>query len=34
VYAGVHYYPAVTDGYTQGQCIGKRVNALRTRRGS
>jgi PAP2 superfamily len=34
VYAGVHYFPAVTDGYSQGQCIGKKVKALRTRRSS
>jgi membrane-associated phospholipid phosphatase len=32
VYAGVHYFPAVLDGLTQGQCIGKRVQALKTRR--
>jgi len=25
VYAGVHYFPAVTDGMTQGVCIGDRV---------
>ncbi|MCE9602539.1 MAG: vanadium-dependent haloperoxidase [Gemmatimonadetes bacterium] len=31
VYAGVHYLPAVLDGVVQGQCIGKRVLALRTR---
>jgi len=31
VYAGVHYLPAVIDGVTQGNCIGERVNALRTR---
>ncbi len=34
VYAGVHYIPGVVDGVTQGQCIGRRVMALRTRRGS
>lgn len=34
VYAGVHYFPAVTDGLTQGTCIGRRVRALRTRRAS
>jgi hypothetical protein len=33
VYAGVHYLPGVVDGVTQGQCIGRRVNQLRTRRG-
>ena len=32
VYAGVHYFPAVMDGLTQGQCIGRRMVALRTRR--
>lgn len=32
VYAGVHYFPAVIDGLTQGQCIGRKVAALRTRR--
>ncbi len=32
VYAGVHYFPAVLDGLVQGQCIGKQVNALKTRR--
>lgn len=32
VYAGVHYMPAVLDGMAQGQCIGRKVNALRTRR--
>lgn len=32
VYAGVHYFPAVVDGLTQGTCIGRRVNALKTRR--
>lgn len=31
VYAGVHYLPAVVDGVTQGNCIGDRVKALRTR---
>ncbi len=31
VYAGVHYLPAVIDGVTQGNCIGARVRALRTR---
>ena len=34
VYAGVHYMPAVVDGLTQGECIGRRVQALKTRRGS
>lgn len=34
VYAGVHYLPAVLDGMTQGQCIGKRVLGLRTRAGN
>ena len=34
VYAGVHYFPAVVDGLAQGQCIGRKVNALKTRRGS
>jgi hypothetical protein len=32
VYAGVHYLPAVTDGLTQGECIGRRVRLLTTRR--
>ena len=32
VYAGVHYFPAVVDGLTQGQCIGRRIAALHTRR--
>ena len=32
VYAGVHYFPAVQDGLVQGQCIGRRVRALNTRR--
>ncbi|MCC7053779.1 MAG: vanadium-dependent haloperoxidase [Gemmatimonadaceae bacterium] len=32
VYAGVHYLPAVVDGMVQGQCIGRKVNALQTRR--
>ncbi len=32
VYAGVHYFPAVTDGLTQGRCIGRRVRSLVTRR--
>jgi membrane-associated phospholipid phosphatase len=32
VYAGVHYFPAVVDGLTEGQCIGKAVSALKTRR--
>jgi hypothetical protein len=32
VYAGVHYMPAVTNGMTQGQCIGDRVlERLRSR---
>jgi hypothetical protein len=34
VYAGVHFMPAVVDGLTQGECIGRRVQALKTRRGS
>ena len=34
VYAGVHYFPAVVDGLAQGQCIGRKTNALMTRRGS
>ncbi|MDZ7630919.1 MAG: vanadium-dependent haloperoxidase [Gemmatimonadaceae bacterium] len=34
VYAGVHYYPAVIDGMAQGRCIGRKVSALRTRRGA
>ena len=35
VYAGVHYFPAVFDGLTQGRCIGRKVlTALRTRRRS
>ena len=34
VYAGVHYFPAVVDGLSQGQCIGRKVSALKTRRGS
>ncbi len=34
VYAGVHYMPAVVDGLTQGECIGRRVQALKTRRGT
>jgi hypothetical protein len=33
VWAGVHYLPGVIDGVTQGQCIGRKVVALRTRRG-
>lgn len=32
VYAGVHYFPAVVDGLTQGDCIGKKVRRLKTRR--
>lgn len=32
VYAGVHYFPAVVDGLTQGECIGKKVRRLTTRR--
>jgi hypothetical protein len=32
VYAGVHFFPAVVDGLTQGQCIGRRIAALHTRR--
>ena len=31
VWAGVHYLPAVIDGVTQGQCIGRQVVALRSR---
>lgn len=31
VWAGVHYLPAVVDGMVQGECIGARVNGLRTR---
>lgn len=34
VYAGVHYFPAVVEGLTQGQCIGRKVSALKIRRGS
>ncbi len=34
VYAGVHFFPAVVDGLTQGACIGRKVSALRTRRGA
>ncbi len=35
VYAGVHYFPAVVDGLTQGQCIGRKVmRTLKTRRGA
>ena len=35
VYAGVHYFPAVTDGLLQGQCIGRKVvKSLKTRRRS
>jgi len=35
VYAGVHYFPAVVDGLTQGECIGRKVvHALHTRRRS
>ena len=33
VYAGVHYFPAVVDGLTQGECIGAKVRRLKTRRG-
>jgi hypothetical protein len=32
VYAGVHYFPAVTDGLVQGRCIGRKVRTLVTRR--
>jgi membrane-associated phospholipid phosphatase len=32
VYAGVHFMPAVAEGLKQGQCIGRKVSALRTRR--
>jgi hypothetical protein len=32
VYAGVHYFPAVVDGLVQGQCIARKVNAIKTRR--
>jgi hypothetical protein len=31
VWAGVHYIPGVIDGVKQGECIGDRVRALRTR---
>ncbi len=31
VWGGLHFLPAVVDGVAQGQCIGKRVMALRTR---
>jgi hypothetical protein len=34
VYAGVHYFPSVVDGMHQGQCIGRKINALKTRRTS
>lgn len=35
VYAGVHYFPAVVDGLSQGQCIGRKVMmSLKTRRRS
>ena len=33
VYGGIHYWPAVRDGIVQGECIGKRVAALKTRKG-
>lgn len=32
VYAGVHYFPAVVDGLSQGECIGRAVRRLQTRR--
>ena len=32
VYAGVHYFPAVVYGLTQGECIGRKVRSLVTRR--
>jgi len=32
VYGGIHYWPAVRDGIVQGECIGKRVAALQTRK--
>ncbi len=33
IYAGLHYFPAVFDGVTQGQCIGQRVlDRVKTRR--
>ena len=32
VYAGVHYFPAVQEGLTQGRCIARRVRTLITRR--
>jgi PAP2 superfamily len=32
VYAGVHYFPAVTEGLAQGRCIGRKVRSLVTRR--
>jgi hypothetical protein len=32
VYAGIHYVPAVVQGITQGECIGRRVlDRLKTR---
>lgn len=35
VYAGVHYFPAVVEGLSQGQCIGRKVmKSLKTRRRS
>jgi hypothetical protein len=34
VYAGIHYVPAVVEGITQGECIGRRVlDRLKTRDG-
>jgi hypothetical protein len=30
VWAGVHYLPAVLDGITLGECIGRQTMALRT----
>jgi hypothetical protein len=33
LYAGIHYPMAIDEGLQQGRCIGRRVNALRTRRG-
>ena len=32
MYAGVHYFPAVEEGLTQGRCVAKRVLTLITRR--
>jgi PAP2 superfamily len=33
LYGGIHYPMAIEDGLAQGRCIGRRVQALRTRRG-